>query len=65
MKVRQLLNKLNPGQSTIRQVEVRNVKTGGQTYYRDELLSEDYGPTGELKVNSFTVIENKMTIWAQ
>lgn len=65
MKVRQLLHTFSPGPSTIEQAEVANVKTGERTYYRDELLSEDYGEAGELKVNSFTVIDDKMLIYVQ
>lgn len=65
MKVKQLLHKFSPGPSSISQAEVLNVKTGERTCYRDELLSEDFGESGELNVNSFTVIENKMLIYVQ
>lgn len=65
MKVRQLLHKFNPGPSTIQQVEVLNVKTGGRTYYRSELLSEDFGAAGELKVNSITIQDSKLLLYVE
>ncbi len=65
MKVRQLLHKLNPSQSTIQQVEVRNVKTGELAYYRDELLSENFGAAGELKVNSITIKDSTLLLYVE
>lgn len=65
MRVKQFLRKFNAGRSTIVQAELENVRTGEKAYFRSELLSEDFGDQGDLKVNSFTILGDKLVIYVE
>lgn len=65
MKVKQLLHKLNAARSTLEYVKVMDVKTGDLIYFKGQLLSEEYGDPGDMKVNSFTIEGSRLLIYAQ
>ena len=68
MKVKELLNHYNIGRSNIKRATV--VNTGEHydeyTYSESELMRDLYGSRfGNLKINSFTITEDTMVIYAE
>lgn len=68
MTVKQFLNSYNIGRSTIKEAIVVNTSEIDTvyTYSERELKQDTYGTSfGSLKVNTFTITEDKIVIYAR
>ncbi len=68
MTVKQFLGSYNIGRSAIKEATVVNTSEGGEayTYSERELISDAYGTRfGGLKINTFTITEEKLVIYAR
>lgn len=66
MKVKQFLNKLNIGRSSIARVFVKNIHAEEcVSLTKQMLIDEDYSNCGNYKVNSFTITEDNITIYCE
>lgn len=65
MKVKQFLRSYNIGRSNIKKAVVLDINTGnGYTYSERELREDAYGSRGNLSLNTFTITEDKIVIYA-
>ena len=66
MKVKQFLSSYNIGRSNIKVATVVDINNGNDYTFSERELKEDaYGVRGNLKLNTFTITEDKIVIYAE
>lgn len=66
MKVRQFLNSYNIGRSSAKKAVVVDVVTGNSYPFSEhDMMESAYGQAGNMKLNTFTIAEDKLVIYAE